>query len=276
MIIDYEALSFQIKNVVRARHSAGAFRVESPPCATFSLCVSGRAAVAAGDRRFAVKAGDVLFLPAGVPIEVENSVSEGITVIMENCNFTEAEHYRPRGATEVTLLFIRALAAFCEHHSVNGVKAAVYTVLERLEAERQAEEGLTAFERCLRYMDEHFCDPELDIAAVCKRGFTSVSSLQRAFVRRFGLSPMQYVIGLRMGKAARLLGEGSLTVKEIALACGFQDEKYFSRAFKKHYGYSPSHLREEVGYLGEIADERHFARMLMSQPPRRSDTDAGQ
>ena len=36
------------------------------------------------------------------------------------------------------------------------------------------------------------------------------------------------------------------TVKEIAPACGFSDEKYFSRLFKKTYGCAPSQLRRQI------------------------------
>ena len=35
-------------------------------------------------------------------------------------------------------------------------------------------------------------------------------------------------------------------VKEISFACGFADEKYFSRAFKKRYGYPPSQLKNNM------------------------------
>ena len=57
---------------------------------------------------------------------------------------------------------------------------------------------------------------------------------------------MQYTIKRRMGKAIRLLSKNRLSVKEIAGLCGFSDEKYFSRAFKRMYGYPPSKLREGI------------------------------
>ena len=47
-------------------------------------------------------------------------------------------------------------------------------------------------------------------------------------------------------KPLRLLSDDRLSVKEISLLCGFSDEKYFSRAFKREYGYSPSQLRDNV------------------------------
>ena len=94
--------------------------------------------------------------------------------------------------------------------------------------------------------EEHFCDPSLDIAAICEQGFLSPSGLQRAFLQRFGISPKQYIIKLRMNKALQLLAENRLPVKAVALSCGFSDEKYFSRAFREKYGYPPSRLRDHI------------------------------
>ena len=95
---------------------------------------------------------------------------------------------------------------------------------------------------CLRYIEERYSDATLDIAEVCSVGFISKSSLQRAFAERLGMSPKQYVIKLRMNKALKLLIENKLSIKEIALACGFPDEKYFSRAFKERFGHPPSQI----------------------------------
>ena len=95
----------------------------------------------------------------------------------------------------------------------------------------------------VRYIDAHFSDPKIDIETVCGVAFISVSSLQRGFAKYFGMSPKQYLIQLRMNRALELLTENKLSVKEISFVCGFTDEKYFSRAFKKRYGCSPSQLK---------------------------------
>jgi len=104
----------------------------------------------------------------------------------------------------------------------------------------------TVVAKCVRYMDSNYCDPKIGIKAVCDEAFISVSSLQRRFAECFGISPKHYLINLRMNRALELLTENKLSVKEICFACGFTDEKYFSRAFKKKYGYPPSQLRKHI------------------------------
>ena len=96
------------------------------------------------------------------------------------------------------------------------------------------------------YINEHFCDPELSIETVCREKFISASGLQRAFKNRLGISPKQYIDKLRMSRSLELLTDAFLSVKEIAFACGFKDEKYFSRAFKNKYGHPPSQFRKNL------------------------------
>ena len=63
--------------------------------------------------------------------------------------------------------------------------------------------------------------------------------LTRLFNEKYGMSPGQYYIRMRMEHAAKLLSEGysfSNTAKNI----GYPDALSFSRAFKKHYHCSPS------------------------------------
>ncbi len=69
------------------------------------------------------------------------------------------------------------------------------------------------------------------------RGFSPVY-IRDLFKSRFGKTPRQYRTDLRFEKARRLLREG-LSVKETAWACGFSDELYFSRAFRKREGMPP-------------------------------------
>jgi transcriptional regulator GlxA family with amidase domain len=52
---------------------------------------------------------------------------------------------------------------------------------------------------------------------------------------------------LRLKRAARLLADSHLSIKEIAPATGFQDANYFARVFRAAYGCSPSEYRRSIG-----------------------------
>jgi len=64
--------------------------------------------------------------------------------------------------------------------------------------------------------------------------------LSRLFRRYHGMSASQYLTELRMTHAADLLVENSLSVTETAERSGYADAFAFSKAFKRHFGVSPS------------------------------------
>ena len=69
----------------------------------------------------------------------------------------------------------------------------------------------------------------------------------RSFVRAFraatGLSPIAYLIQLRINRAAALLRSSDKPITEIAFQVGFNDSNYFTRQFVKLLGCSPRHYR---------------------------------
>ncbi|RXZ84108.1 AraC family transcriptional regulator [Paenibacillaceae bacterium] len=74
-------------------------------------------------------------------------------------------------------------------------------------------------------------------------GMTAVQ-LTRKFKAAYGETPMDYVIGLRMEKAAALLLGTTLPLVEIAEACGYESGFYFSRLFHSRKGMPPSVYRK--------------------------------
>ena len=246
MIHNFDDISFRILAIDRFHHKEGVFDVNARPYAAFSFRTSGSGQFEIAGKRFATKVGDVLFIPAHESYRVEYSVSESIVVHFEECNYTEAENIHLNSPATIGLKFSRLLECWGKSHSVNQAKALIYEILDEMERDGRASTASGAPERCIRYIDSHFCEPELTVGKVCKLCFVSESSLQRLFAERFGISPKQYLLKLRMNRALELLSEGGHSVREVAFSCGFNDEKYFSRAFKKKYGYPPSKLTDHM------------------------------
>lgn len=73
------------------------------------------------------------------------------------------------------------------------------------------------------------------------------SKFRKEFKKATGLSPHEYHLALRIGKARELLLSTTLRIKEIAYQTGFDSVFYFSKLFKKKTGESPSTCRAEVG-----------------------------
>ena len=66
----------------------------------------------------------------------------------------------------------------------------------------------------------------------------------RLFRKCHGIPPMEFVLGLKLKMAKRLLILENLEVKEVAQRCGFDNTSYFCKVFRKEYGVSPGQFQE--------------------------------
>ena len=95
----------------------------------------------------------------------------------------------------------------------------------------------------LEYLRENFHDDRLCAAVVAEK-FNIPEKRAYELVRNAaGMSFNEYVLSLRMRKAAELLCTTSDGVREIATACGYAAESTFYRAFKKYHGVPPAQYR---------------------------------
>jgi AraC-like DNA-binding protein len=97
-------------------------------------------------------------------------------------------------------------------------------------------------DQSIAYMLRHL-NQALSATQLASRAGFSVSHYFAVFKRRTGGSPIDYFIGLRMGKACRLLVETTLPVKDIAAQLGYNDPFYFSRVFKSVNALAPRAYR---------------------------------
>ena len=81
---------------------------------------------------------------------------------------------------------------------------------------------------------------EFSVAALAKKMAVSQPVLYRKVHALTGLSVNEFIKSLRMKKASELLSSKMHNVSEVAYMVGFDDRKYFSKEFKKHFGKNPS------------------------------------
>ncbi|GEM04164.1 DNA-binding response regulator [Halolactibacillus miurensis] len=95
-------------------------------------------------------------------------------------------------------------------------------------------------EQAVRYVDEHFTDPNLTLEQLAEIVGLSVYHLSKAFKQKNHLSFVDYVREKRLTHAKQLLRKNEMPLKAIAYESGFSDPNYFSRLFKKTEGMPPS------------------------------------
>jgi AraC-like DNA-binding protein len=70
--------------------------------------------------------------------------------------------------------------------------------------------------------------------------------LTRIFHKEMGLSLWDYLNRYRIFHAVELLQQTDVTIHEVANKCGFQDQAYFCRVFKKIHGVTPGQIRKKI------------------------------
>jgi len=93
------------------------------------------------------------------------------------------------------------------------------------------------------FMHSSFMEPS-ELSAIGQAACLSVPQLVRQFKAVFHRTPHQYLTGVRLAHAARLLKHSFLSVQEITCSCGFENTSAFCRVFKAQYGVSPLHFRK--------------------------------
>ena len=91
---------------------------------------------------------------------------------------------------------------------------------------------------------EQHPDREWTLAKMAKCAGMSVANFRLCFRMLTGCAPVEYLLQLRLRKAAAMLVSSRLSVGEIAWQTGFRDANYFSRQFRRFYGESPRDYRK--------------------------------
>ncbi|MBO5897612.1 MAG: helix-turn-helix transcriptional regulator [Clostridia bacterium] len=81
---------------------------------------------------------------------------------------------------------------------------------------------------------------QLSIEQIAKECAVSTSLLRQLFVRRLGLSPIQYRTDIKLRRAMYLMEATNMTVSEIAQTLSFFDAAYFCKVFRAHTGMTPT------------------------------------
>ena len=83
----------------------------------------------------------------------------------------------------------------------------------------------------------------ITINDIAERVCMSPSSLYNKMKEYADISPMEYVMKMRLHKAVELLKDDSISVQEVALAVGFNTHSFFSECFKREFGMTPRQWR---------------------------------
>lgn len=99
-----------------------------------------------------------------------------------------------------------------------------------------------AVKSSIKYIHEHFKE-DISVSNIAEHVGYSRFHFSRKFTESVGFSVKEYIQILRCREAEDMLRTHKYTVSEVATECGFSDVSYFTKTFKRVFGYLPSKLK---------------------------------
>ncbi len=124
--------------------------------------------------------------------------------------------------------------------------ARAVTNLDTAEEPDPINPNLQISQQIVRYLQDNFNRP-VRIRDVAAHVHLSERHTNRIFRQIYQLSIKEYLIQYRLQVAKQLLLNAGVSIREVALHTGYQDNRYFATVFRQRTGVSPSEYREGRG-----------------------------
>ncbi len=93
------------------------------------------------------------------------------------------------------------------------------------------------------YFHQHYRE-NINIETYLESNGFTMSTFFRKFKQYTGVTPLQYILDIRLSTAKKLLATTDYSINEISFIIGYDNALYFSRLFHKHMGMSPKEYRK--------------------------------
>ena len=102
------------------------------------------------------------------------------------------------------------------------------------------EQDAKFLKRLIDFIEKNIDQPEMDVNRIAEELSMSRSKLYTKVKSLTGKSVVEFVLNCRLRKAARLIIEENMTMREIMMQIGIESQAYFTNSFKKVFGETPT------------------------------------
>lgn len=223
---------------------------------SISIRLSGAGNFKTKDTSFAVKKGDVLYIPKNLDY---NQFTHGETIFaihFINYSFSSKNTFEIltlEDTVHIESIITQMYNEWKEKKQGYRYKCTslFYSLIYYLNG-HAVENSIGSIspnnkiKKALDYIHVHFRSEEISISTLSDMCSVSETYFRKQFKNLYSVSPNQYIINLRLENASQLLQSDLYTVAEVAEKSGFNDTKYFSRIFKKHFNMSPREFSKSI------------------------------
>jgi AraC-like DNA-binding protein len=213
----------------------------------------GRTYYFSDGRELVTRGGDLFYLPKGSSYRAEPHVRIGDNscyAINFDANIQDEPFVMSFRNTEPVLRLFKSAeeewkrqSPFCDV----AIRKIIYELLLLIFREAQKkyvspstdELILPAVER----IHSEFTKNDISVSELSSACGISEAYFRRIFLNKYGVSPKEYIIGLRMNFAKQLLLSGEFSISSVAELCGYSEPTHFSREFSRRVGMPPAKFK---------------------------------
>lgn len=217
----------------------------------FAAVIKGRGELNFGRETYTVSSGECFFIDCRLPHYYKSSGDEPWELLWVYFNGATSRQYYDFFLSQSKNVFRlssfeRAVAAITRIIEVNEEKDPNSEVLsskyimDLMTLALMVNAGGERYDSALKnkltavhnYINDHFSE-ELSLGMLSAKFYISKFYLTREYKRIYGMTIFQHIITARINYGKKLLRFSDKSIDDIAHLCGFNDQSYFARQFKK-------------------------------------------
>lgn len=213
-----------------------------------SLVLQGYMNVKIGEKIARVSEGDVMIIPADTYHEgTDGDNYMDIFLKAENMDFCDNSIIHDYdGSIKKLFLMIKKASSEKETNYLNITDKLLEAMWEYIKKYIEKNFKYDFVVNIKNKIYDNLSNPDFNITKeVQKIGF-NIDYFRRCFREELSCTPLEYMTRLRIEQAEKLLTQRTFkSVENVSELCGFSDNFYFSKIFKKHTGLSPRDYRKK-------------------------------
>lgn len=224
---------------------------------SFILRITGSVRYTFADFYIDVHPGDVAFLPDGSSYEFEtlgDTQCEYVSIWFEG-NLIDAkpscyslDDFQNTDEFKNNLADLWRFGGKSEHYRCYSFFYNLLSYIEYIDKVTYlGKKNFSIIAPAVSYLKENIYNCDLKVEKLYQFCGISGTYFRKIFQSYYGMSPQNYILEKRLIHAKNIIDIGDFNcISDIATSIGYNDPLYFSRAFKKKFGVSPSKYAKEI------------------------------
>lgn len=209
-----------------------------------------------GEKHF-LNSGELFCKDVWQPIEVRNESDEDVCYFVVTFNFEEGYSFKrysldkkftPASPKSFEEIFVRLHNTYENRHIAAKIiqKSILYELFYKIIKYKMLSDVTDKNEikiaEAVGYIHQNI-SRKISLNELSEITNYSISHLRRLFYEKFSLSPLNYIMKIRIEKAKEIISIEDLPISQISTFCGFDNTSYFIKQFKKQVGITPNEYK---------------------------------